>query len=80
MKQVKASLSARKDLESSFNHCGCPVKPVHACLCAKNTLQCHLHRRGRAVKLVKACSSARKDRESSFHRCGGPVKLVQACL
>ena len=80
MKHVQACLRDRKDVESSFHHCGSPVKLVQACLCAGNTLQCHLYRRGRAVKQVKACLSARKDRESSFHHCGSPVKLVQACL
>ena len=31
MKHVQACLSARKDLESNFNHCGGPVKLVQAC-------------------------------------------------
>ena len=35
MKHVKACLTARKDLEISFHHCGVPVKIVQACLCAK---------------------------------------------
>ena len=37
MKHVQAYLSARKDLESSFNHCGDPVKLVQACLNAGKT-------------------------------------------
>ena len=78
MKHVQACLSARKDVESSFHHFEGPVKLVQACLCAANTLQCRLIRRGGAVK--QACSSASKDGESSFHYCGGPLKLVQAGL
>ena len=66
MKHVQACLSARKHMESSFHHCGRPVKLVQACLCAGNTLQCHFYGRGRSVKQVKVCLSARKDRESSF--------------
>ena len=31
MKHEQACFSARKDLESSFNHCGGPVKLVQAC-------------------------------------------------
>ena len=80
VKQVKACLSARKDRESSFHHCGGPVKLVQASLCAENTLQRRFNRREGAVKHVQACLSARKDIESSFHHCGCPVKLVQACL
>ena len=80
MKHVQACLSARKDGESSFLHCGGPVKLVQTCLCVGNTLQRRFHRRGGAVKHVQACLSSRKDGESSFHHCGGPVKLVQTCL
>ena len=38
MKHEQACFSARKDLESSFNHCGDPVKLVQACLCAGKTI------------------------------------------
>ena len=76
MKHAQACLSSRKDVESSFHHCGSPVKLVQACLCAVNTLQRRFNRRRGAVKQVKACLSARKDRESSFHHCGGPMKPV----
>ena len=80
MKRVQACLSARKDVESSFHHCGSPVKLVQGCLYAGNTLQrCFKRRRG-AVNHVQACLSARNDLESSFHHFGGPVKLVQACF
>ena len=65
---VQACLSDTQDHESRFQHCGCPVRLLQACLCAGNT---------GAVKHVEACLSARDDRESSFHRCGG---RVQACL
>ena len=37
MKHVQACLSARKDLEIIFNHCGDPVKLVQACLNAGKT-------------------------------------------
>ena len=37
MKYVEACLDAREDRESSFNHCGSPVRLVHACLCAGKT-------------------------------------------
>ena len=46
MKHVEACLSARKDGDLSFHHCGSPVKLVQACLCAGNTLICRLHRQG----------------------------------
>ena len=35
MKHVHTCLSAREDRESSFQHCGCSVRPVQACLCAE---------------------------------------------
>ena len=37
MNVVEASLSVRKDLESSFHHCGNPVKLVQASVCAEKT-------------------------------------------
>ena len=80
MKLVQACLSASKDRESSFHHCGGPVKLVQASLCVEKTLQRRLNRRGVAVKDVQGCLSLSKDLESSSHHCGGPVKHVQACL
>ena len=53
VKEVLACLSVRKDGESSFLHCGSPVKLEQACLCVGSTLQRRLHRLGRAVKLVQ---------------------------
>ena len=73
-------LSARKDGESSFLQCGCPVRLVQACLCVRSTVQCRFLLRGGVAKHVEACFSTRKDGESSFHHCESPVKLVQACL
>ena len=35
MKHVQSCLSARKDPESSFHHCGSLVKLVQACVCAE---------------------------------------------
>ena len=37
MNHVEACLSAREDRESSFHHCGRPVRLVQACLCAGMT-------------------------------------------
>ena len=37
MKHVQASLSGRQNRESSFHHCGGPVRLVQACLCAEKT-------------------------------------------
>ena len=78
MKHVQTCLSAIKDRHSSFH--GGPVKLVHACLCAENTLKRRFNRRGGGVKQVQVCLSASKDGESSFHYGRNPVKLVQACL
>ena len=64
-----------KDGESSFHHCGSPMKLVQVCLCAGNTLQRGFNRRRGTVKHVLACLSARKDRESRFQHCGGRASL-----
>ena len=37
MKEVQTCLSAREDRESSFHHCGGPVRLVQACLCVGKT-------------------------------------------
>ena len=37
MKLVKACFSDSEDQESSFHHCGDPVRLVQACLCAGKT-------------------------------------------
>ena len=37
MKHMRACLSAREDRESSFDHCGGPVRLVEACLCSGKT-------------------------------------------
>ena len=42
MKHVQACLSARNDLESSFNHSSGPVMVVQACLNAGKTLSSRL--------------------------------------
>ena len=77
MKHVQDCLGTRKSRESSFHHCGSPVKLVQACL---NAGKVCFNRRGSAMNHVQACLSATKDLASSFNHCGGPVKLVQACL
>ena len=80
MKHVQACLNARDDRESSFHHCGRPVrwfKPVYA---RKRPENAFFNLREGTVKHVKAGLTAREDRECSFHRCRGPVRLVHACL
>ena len=74
MKVVQASLSVRKDLESSFHHCGSPVKLVQAFVCAEKTYDLRVG----AVKHVQACLSFRKDLESIFYPPW--TSCVQACL
>ena len=37
MKLVKACFSDNEDQESSFHHCGDPVRVVQACLCTGKT-------------------------------------------
>ena len=37
MKLVKSCFSDSEDQESSFQHCGVPVRLVQACLCAGET-------------------------------------------
>ena len=75
MKHVQACLSARKDGESSFLHCGGPLQMVQTCSCVGNTLQRRFNRQGGVVKHMQTCLSARKDGESSFLHWGSPVKL-----
>ena len=55
---VLACLSASKDQESSFHHCGSPVKPVQACLSTKKELESWFYRNGGTVILVPACLCA----------------------
>ena len=64
MKYVQASLSARKDVESSFHSCGRPVKFVQA---SKNDLESSFHHCGAPVKLVDASFSASKAAEGRFY-------------
>ena len=52
MKHVLACLSASKDRERSFHHCGSTVKPVQACLRTKKELESCFHLNGNAVILV----------------------------
>ena len=55
VKHVQVCLGVSADPESSFHHCGIPVKFVQACLCGENTLQRRFNRRGSAVKHVLDC-------------------------
>ena len=52
MKLVQACLCARKDRESSFHHCGDPVKLAEACLSARKYRESSFHLCGGAVNLV----------------------------
>ena len=58
MKHVQACFSTREDRESSFHHCGSPVKLVQACLCAGKTSYRRLNLREGAVKHVQDSLSA----------------------
>ena len=56
MKLVKLCLSTRKSRESSFHHCGSPVKLVQkTCLSTRKELESCFHTFGGPVKLVQAC-------------------------
>ena len=57
MKHVEACISARKDRESSFHHCGGSVKLGQACLCARNHRESSFHHCGVSVKLLEDCLS-----------------------
>ena len=50
MKLVQAFVSVRKDLESSFHHCGGPVELVQACLCARDDGESNFHHCGSPMK------------------------------
>ena len=60
MKLVQAYLSVRKDVESSFHHCGCPVKLVQDYLGTRTELESSFHYCGGPVKPVQACVCAGK--------------------
>ena len=77
MKLVDAYFSARKDLESSFQHCAGPVRHVDASFSARKDLEGSFHHSGGPVKFVHASFSASNDLESSFQCCEGPVS---SCL
>ena len=66
VKYVEASLSARKEIESSFHNCGGLVKLVKISSCVGSTIQRRFHRRRGAVMHVQACGSANNDRETVF--------------
>ena len=55
---VLGGLSASKDLESSFHHCGSPVKLVHACLSTRKELESCFHHCGGPLMLVQSCLCA----------------------
>ena len=54
MKLVEASLYTRKDVESTLQYCGSPVKLGHACLSVRNDLDSSFHQCGGHVKHVQA--------------------------
>ena len=63
---LPATLSVRKDLESSFHHCGSPVKLVQAGLRARKSIESSFHRCVGPVKLVQECLCARKTWQKPF--------------
>ena len=68
MRHVEASLSARKDGESSFLQCG---SGTILFMCVK-------HRRMQfspTRRYVQACFSSRKDIESRFHHCTAKITV-----
>ena len=74
MKYVQASLSAWKDVESSFHGCGRPVKFVQARISARkdqfmstNDLESCFDHRGAPVKLVHASFSVIKAAEGRLY-------------
>ena len=50
--QVQASLRDKKDLESSFHHCGGPVRLEEACLSVRKELESSFHHCGSPVMQV----------------------------
>ena len=55
MRHVHPSSTARKELESSFHHCGGPLKLAQACLISRKDLESSFYRSGGPVKLVQSC-------------------------
>ena len=45
-------MSQKRPIESSFHHCGGPVKIVQACSCARKVLESGFHHCTAPVKLV----------------------------
>ena len=66
MKLVEAWLCARRHQESSFHHCGGPVKLVEAWLCASRHLESSFHHCGGSVKLVQACFVCQEGSREQF--------------
>ena len=52
MKPVQARLNGRKDRESSFHHCGGPVKLMQGCLSARNDGESRFHHCAGLVNFV----------------------------
>ena len=88
-------VSTMRHRESSFHHCGGPIKLVmcqetsrkqfsplwRSCEARTGLFKCKDGSREQfAVMLVQARLSAKKDQESSFNHWGGPVKLLQSRL
>ena len=66
MKLVQTCLYVSKARESSFHHCGGPVKLVEAWLCTKRHLESSFDHCGGPVKHVGACLSAGNIEKSGF--------------
>ena len=55
MKLMQAYLGVKNVRESTFHHCGGPVKLVQGCLSARKDPESSFHHSGGLVKLVYAC-------------------------
>ena len=54
MKHLHPRLIARNDRESSFHHCGGPMKLVQACLSARKDLESSFYHSGGPARSCKA--------------------------
>ena len=62
---MQTCLCDRKDLESSFHHCGGPVQLVQACLSVRMELESSFDHCGGLLRLVPACLNAGKRSEAA---------------
>ena len=63
---VQASLRIRKDSESSFHHCGDPMKLLYVCFCVRRDLESRFYYCEGHVKVLHACLSVRGTLKAVF--------------